>query len=166
MQKNTRSNRDYLYSVFLEAKSIPNRTILNDIVYISQEAGIIESNYPFRRSSSNVADPISSDLLVDLNYLEENNVIKDTDRADSLVLIDQKYGKGNLISKSNKKELSYILNLSKEDLRTLGEIICLKENYLKQGLTRKEIVKNISYCIDVSKANVSRGLKYFNNIKK
>lgn len=163
MQKNSISNKDYLYSIFLEAKSIPDKTLVNDIVYIGQKAKILNSTYKFKISSSSVADPYSLDLMRDLTFFIEYGFINDTQNSDSLILTNQTY---NINDEPNhKKGLQELLSIDRNDLKILGSILILEEKFTNKGLNdQKKRTEDIAQRTWTSVEDVKTGLEFVNNL--
>ena len=161
MHGNTISNRDYLYFLFLEAKSIPDETLVNDIIYIGQKAKIFNSTYKFKISSASVADPYSLEMMRDLYFFIEYGYIKNTNSFDSLTLADQTY---NINGEPNhKKGLQELLNIDRNDLKTLGRILILEENFTSKGLNdTNQRTENIAQRTWTSVDNVKIGLEFVN----
>lgn len=163
MQENSVSNRDYLYSVFVKVKSIRDNIALNDLIYVGQEANLLDKKYSFTIPSYSIADPYSSDLLSDLNFLEKEGYIKDTNSAESLVVTQKTYTK-QIPELSNDRKLDQLFELNRDELRTLGKIIKIREEIITENGKRKDLAKNIAAYLWMDVNIVNSNLGFFNKI--
>jgi uncharacterized protein YwgA len=111
-----------LQDAFASMQSVANVRVLQNAIYIAQDAGLLKVKYDFLPTSGSFALPYSVDLHRDLMQLEQDDLVIDTRTGNSIVLTEKGKESTSNLSDSSDAFLKRVVTQDPARLDSLASV--------------------------------------------